>query len=118
MSFINKEKIFTILREYHETGFPDKLSTPELSKLRAEFGELEDKIISMVVNLVAGKSVFTDASEELAEFQKKVLISPKGDRKEDHDRNRFAAKIAQLNGILSIAKEAMGKAVKVSPRAA
>ena len=106
MSFLNKEKVFTILREYHQNAFPDVLSTKEMAKLRIEFETLEDQVINMIINVVARKALFADSTAELLAFQKKVQIKPSGDRKEDADRNLFTTKIAQLFEILSMAKEA------------
>ncbi len=105
MSLLNKEKIFTLLRGYHENLFPAVFSSEAMRRLRIELEVLEDQITSMALSLVSGKSVFSDSSEELHLFQKKVSILPNGDRKEDQDRNLFSSKISQLLEILSVAKE-------------
>jgi hypothetical protein len=104
MSAIDKEKIFVELRQYHTDAFPDKLSTKEMDSLREDFVELEDNIVTMLLNLVNGKVGYVDFQKELADFQKKVKVSKTTDPAETKNRVFFASKIEHLNQILDIAR--------------
>lgn len=101
---MDKEKIFVELRQYHTDAFDDKLSTKEMDSLREEFVELEDNIVTMLLNLVNGKVGYVDFQKELAVFQKKVKVSKTTDPAETKNRVFFSNKIEHLNQILDIAR--------------
>lgn len=100
----NKEKVFEELRNYHLKEFPVVAANIELNDLRSEFGELEDKIIGMLLSLVNGKAEFVDATDELDAFKTKLdKYSPENGENESKDV--FASKISWLRNILVLAKE-------------
>jgi hypothetical protein len=107
MSAIDKEKIFVELRQYHTDSFSDKLSTKEMEELRIEFAELEDNIVTMLLNLVNGKVGYVDYQKELAAFQKKVKVSKTTNPDETKNRIFFSTKIEHLNQILDLARAAI-----------
>lgn len=104
MSAIDKEKIFVQLRQYHTDAFSDKLATKQMDALRRDFTELEDSIVTMLLNLVNGKVGYVDFQKELAQFQKKVKVSKATDPAETKNRVFFSNKIEHLNQILDIAR--------------
>lgn len=104
---MDKEKIFVELREYHTKAFPEKLSTPKMDELREEFTEIEDSNISMLLNLVNGKSVFEDLSSNIDAFKEKIKINKSTDKAEEADRKFFAEKIDLLNGIIAMGRTAV-----------
>src|SRR3989344_4810231 len=103
MSAINKEKIYTELRNYHVQQLADHAGSKQFSRLREEFVLMEEKIISMVLSLANGKTEFTDSSKELNTFSTK--LSAITDKIDDVTKDLFAAKIKQLSDIMSLAKE-------------
>ncbi len=104
MSAAEKENIYVRLRKYHLEQFPDKLATANMDSLRESFVELEDEVITMLVGFVNGKIAFTDMTEDLSAFSKKMKSVPTGDKKEDTDRAMFISKIEQLGEMLSLAQ--------------
>ena len=105
MGAIQKEKIYIELRKYHLEEFPANMSTENMGKKLKEFRDIEDNIINMLLGLVNGKTVFTDFSNELKSFRKKVKVTPTSDRLEDADRNMFNSKAERLSEIMQIAEE-------------
>ncbi len=95
MSALNKEKIYEELRNYHANAFPDKFPTEKLDNLRAEFGVIEDEVISMLLGLVNGKRVIVELGDSVTNFQKKLNES---------EQEVFASKSAQLLDLMAMAK--------------
>ena len=104
MSALQKEKIFEELRNYHMEKFPVKIKNDQVNNLRIEFGILEDKIISMTLSLVYGRSLFVDSTKELNSFQNK-LNTTLPSQGEESNRNMFTSKIGHLGKIILMAKE-------------
>ncbi len=102
---LDKEKIYEVLRNYHTHHFPTKIKNATVNDLRLEFGQMEDKIIGMILSLANGKAEYVDSSKELANFEDKLNrnLPP---NQEDATRNLFASKIVQLSDLLAMAKEA------------
>lgn len=105
MSAINKEKIFEELRNYHTHRFPVKIKNAEVETLRVEFGEIEDRIVGMILSLVNGKAEFLDATKELNNFQDKLKRNLPADSGDDANRNLFATKITELTAVMAMAKD-------------
>jgi len=105
MSAINKEKIFEELRNYHTHRFPAKIKNLEVETLRVEFGEIEDRIVGMILSLVNGKAEFIDGNKDLVNFQDKLRRNLPHDSTDDTARNLFATKISQLIAVMTLAKD-------------
>lgn len=101
---LDKEKIYEELRNYHTHLFPAKIKNPTVNELRVEFGQMEDKIIGMILSLANGKAEFVDSSKELANFADKLRRNMPADQ--EASRNLFAAKIGKLTQLLTVAKDA------------
>ena len=100
MNPVNKEKIFEELRNYHVQQFPDKFKNPIVSDLRVEFGDLEDKIVGMILSLVNGKAEFLDSTADLNSFQDKLTRTLPEDGANDANRNLFTSKISLLTDLM------------------
>lgn len=107
MSAIDKEKIFVELRQYHTDAFPDKLSSPVMEELREEYAELEDTAVSMLLNLVNGKTGYVEMDSEFKAFKEKIKVTKTSEKAEEEDRKFFTAKIEHLAVILDMAKNAI-----------
>ena len=105
MSALDKEKIFEELRNYHTDKFPANIKNLELNNLRIEFAEMEDRIVSMILSLVAGKAEFVDSSKDLLSFQKKFEMTAIADKSDQASRNLFVSKIGKLEELLEFAKK-------------
>src|SRR3989338_7140570 len=105
MSALDKEKIFEELRNYHTDKFPANIKNLELNNLRIEFAEMEDRIVSMILSLVAGKAEFVDSSKDLLSFQKKFEMTATADKRDQASRNLFVSKIGKLEELLEFAKK-------------
>jgi hypothetical protein len=115
MSAIDKEKIFDELRNYHTHRFPVKIKNLELDNLRAEFVEMEDRIVGMILSLVNGKAEFMDATKELEAFQKKLETIGQTGHMDETSRNLFAAKIGKLEDLMVFAKKSDFKLKRIRP---
>ena len=109
MSAIDKEKIFVELRKYHTEEFPEKFTTEEMQSLRDDFLIIEEDIVTMLLSLVNGKLGFVDFEKELKDFEGKVKSVKPTSKVEEKDRDFFITKIALLNDLLLIAKNAIFK---------
>lgn len=105
MNAIGKEKIFEELRNYHTHQFPVKIKNLAVDNLRTEFVVLEDKIVTMVLSLISGKTEFVDATKDLDMFQNKLERTMANDDGNEISKNLFVAKISKLSEIMIIAKD-------------
>lgn len=104
MSALDKEKIYEELRNYHTEQLPKEIKSPILNKLKTEFNDMEDRIVSMILSLISGKAEYIDSTKELTTLQTKVESS--ADAEDEPSRNVFVSKIIRLSGIMNLAKGA------------
>ncbi len=109
MSASDKEKILTELREYHLDASTEPLATEATNRLKAEFTEIEDKAINMILSYVNGKAEFVDYTKDVEDFEVKVLAQTKDVAAEATDRKYFISKLDQLKNILNTASRATFK---------
>jgi hypothetical protein len=96
---MGREKLFNLMREYHSNKFPDTFPTKELTELRANFGRIEDQVISMTMGFTYGKGDFVDSTHELTYFKDQSAKLAPGDLK-----NMYQAKIEQIAALLDLVK--------------
>lgn len=106
MASADKEKILVELRAYHTTPFADSLSSDAVSVLRHNFADLEDEIVSSILNLVNGKAEYVSYDKQLSDQKKKVV---KLTDIEQQEKELFLQKIEQLGAILAAAEQAQFK---------
>jgi hypothetical protein len=109
MSSVQKEQIYVELRKYHLDEFPESLSNASMNDLLSEYRILEDEVITMLLELVNGKSEYVDLSDKLNNFIDKAKPGPKGNKTEEADRKHFVDKSNQLVQILQMAQDASFK---------
>ncbi|HYE22788.1 MAG TPA: hypothetical protein VD998_04335 [Verrucomicrobiae bacterium] len=103
MNAKDKEIVYDELRSYHLNVIPEKLSTETMNNYRIEFGLIEDKVVSMLLQLVNGKTAFVDHSKEIESFEEKVKLSATA-LNENHDRSLLSTKMGKLKEIVALAK--------------
>ena len=103
MSAQEKENIFVELRKYHLDEFPKSLSSETMNELRTEFGEFEDKLVTMLLSLVNGRAEYVDLTPDLDKIKAKAEISASTEAIENSDRELLLSKIKQLSNILHMA---------------
>lgn len=101
MSAAQKELIYVELRKYHLDEFPDSFGSAKLNELLAEYRQLEDQAVSMLLGLVNGKSEFADLAQDIKNFDSKVKLNTGDEAKKDRDL--FVSKLRQLERIIHLA---------------
>jgi hypothetical protein len=96
---MGREKLFNLMREYHSNRFPESFPTKELTELRANFGRIEDQVVSMAMGFTYGRGEFVDSTHELTYFKNQSAKLASSDLK-----NIYQTKIEQITDLLNLVK--------------
>ena len=99
-----KNSIFEMLRDYHESVFPVPNSSIDIAKLKIELEDIQEKTMSMVLGFVYGRSEFVDWSDEINTFANKAKAQKVHNQLEESDKALIGIKTNKLLKVIELTR--------------